>query len=293
MSKKKKRDIDVSMVEDVAADENISILLSALESDRSDVPDEFDYNFFEEEKKEIQDSGYDSGEPQIFGFIGAYAYDLALYIGRKLSLLEKKVLVVDRTTNCEVMRIIRAIDDVDAEGRVVDFCGMDVTRGSICIGIDEMGVPTVNFLDYDIVLIDIGENVSDSHFLMCDRIYCVFNMYRHIAAVLYEAKIALDKEVAFVFRDELPVSSLKARRRLQVERSAKKETNGENFQFHIPFSQDDAVARFMMEEEQIVDDKLAGEALREFVDAVVMEVMGGMSPKEYKKKLSVVKKQRR
>jgi len=292
--KKRKENKTVETVDNIAMDESISMLLHVLESKEIDVEEEFDYSLIEEGQVEARGSRWNRSVPNVFGFVGAYAYDLVLYIGRKLSLLEKKVLVVDRTYDCEVVRIIRAIEDVDLKEQVVDFCGMDVTPGDICVGtVEDMGIPVVSFLDYDIVLIDFGENTADSHILMCDRIYCVFNMYRHTADVIRRAKFSLDKEIAFVFRDELSVSSLNARRKLQVEFCEKKASEGEIFSFRIPFSRDDAVARFMMEEEQMADDRLAGEALREFVDTVVMEVMGDISPKQYRKRLSAAKKQGR
>lgn len=277
---------------DLTKNAAVEELLHALNNEVDSI--EFDYDL-EDSETVIKVNGCEVAGPFVLGFLGAYAYDLAIYIGRNLSLLGKKVLVVDRTPDCEAVRIVRAVEDVCSECCVVDFCGMDITPGDVCVGSLECAdVPVTSFLDYDVVLMDFKDNVEkDSHLRMCDRVYCVFDMYRHTTDVIRRAEIAPDKEIAFIFRDELPVSSLKSRIKRQVEMSGKTVSGGESFVFHIPFAKEDAVARYVMEEEQLVDDGLASDALREFVGMVCIEVMGNIPVKQYRKQLANAKKQRK
>ena len=40
------------------------------------------------------------------GFVGAYAYDIILYLGRILCQQGKRILVIDRTTEQEIIRTL-------------------------------------------------------------------------------------------------------------------------------------------------------------------------------------------
>lgn len=295
MSKKKKNTVEENKASEIELleEESINLLLQALEADKLLEPLDFDYSV-EEVPQEQQGNGKDITAPPVFGFIGSYAYDIIIYIGRNLSLLGKKVLIVDRTPDTEVIRIIRAAKDVDIKTQAVDFCGMDVTSSDVCVGtMEDMGVPMVSFLDYDIVLIDFGTNVKgDSHLLLCDRVYCVFDMFRHTAELIRGAEIAVDKEIAFVFRDELPLLSLKGRRKCQIELSDKKPGKKGELVYHIRFSKRDAIARYMLEEEQAVSDSQISDDLYEFVDTVCRELMGDVSAKQYRKQLANAKRQK-
>lgn len=295
VSKKNKRKVEENKVNELELleTENIDRLLQVLEADKLLEPLDFDYSV-EEIPQEFQDNGRDLTAPRVFGFIGSYAYDIIIYIGRNLSLLGKKVLIVDHTPNMEVIRIISAVKDVDIKTQAVDFCGMDVTCSDVCVGATEnMGVPLISFLDYDMVLIDFGANVKgDSHLLLCDRVYCVFDMFRHTAELIRGAEITVDKEIAFVFRDELPLLSLKGRRKCQIELSDKKPGKKGELVYHIRFSKRDAIARYMLEEEQAVSDSQISDDLYEFVDTVCRELMGDVSAKQYRKQLANAKRQK-
>lgn len=289
MSRKKKE------IQYLNEEENVEKLIEALDNGMASDPEGFDYSLMDDVAEVIRPDQNLAG-PYVFGFVGAYAYDLCIYIGRNLSLLDKKVLVVDHTLNHEVMRIIRAVEDVNEEDSgavVVEFCGMDVTMCDVRVG--AVGdSSSVDILNYDVVLIDFGENVADSECaLLCGRTYFVFDMYRHTAEILKNAIFSPDRESAIIFRDELSVSSLKARRKGQLDISKIIATKGGDFIYYMPMTKEDSIARYMLEEEQFVNDSLLSDAVREFVDAVCMEIVGDMPLKVYKKRIANAKKQRR
>lgn len=292
----KKRAIKEKEVVEIMADENIEMLLQALDNRQLDGSEEFDYSIGDEIVETVSSKNGKPG-PYVFGFIGAYAYDLCIYIGRNLSLLGKKVLVVDHTLDHEVTRIVRGMKELnngeDAGENVVEFCGVDVTAGDVCVGAVEDSL-TTNILDYDVVLIDFGENVTDKECsFLCGRVYFVFDMYRHTAEIIKESIFSQDKGCGIIFRDELMISSLKARRRNLLDISGKVATLGREFTYYMPFTKEDAIARYMLEEEQFVNDSLLSGAVQDFVDAVCMEILDGVSLKVYKKQIALAKKQMR
>lgn len=289
----KKRVIKEKEVIEIMADENIEMLLQALDNRQLDGSEEFDYSIGDEIVESVAFEKNKLG-PYVFGFIGAYAYDLCIYIGRNLSLLGRKVLVVDHTLNHEVTRIVRAVEELnegeDVSEDIVEFCGIDVTAGDVRVG--AVGDSSaVNILNYDVVLIDFGENVADNECaLLCGRVYYVFDMYRHTAEIIKESMFSQDRESGIIFRDELPISSLKARRKNLLDISGKVATLGSEFIYHMPFTKDDSIARYMLEEEQFVNDSLLSDAVREFVDAFCVEISGDMPLKVYKKRIAEAKR---
>ena len=62
------------------------------------------------------------------GFFGAYCYDIILYLARTLCLSGKQVLVIDRSTEQEIIRTIRSVNEGDLQLGIFRFCGIDVTE---------------------------------------------------------------------------------------------------------------------------------------------------------------------
>ena len=89
------------------------------------------------------------------GFIGAYdKTDLILYVAKILTLLNKKVLVMDSTTNQKARYIVPAISPTMKY--VTDFEDIDVAVGFTSIEDmkNYLGIPQGQELEYDIALID-------------------------------------------------------------------------------------------------------------------------------------------
>ena len=64
------------------------------------------------------------------GFFGAYAYDIVLYLARNLKLMEKQVLVIDRSTEQEIIRTIRSPSEADLQLGIFHFCGIRLCKNS-------------------------------------------------------------------------------------------------------------------------------------------------------------------
>lgn len=92
------------------------------------------------------------------GFIGAYdKTDLMLYIAKILTILNKKVLIIDDTINQKARYIVPAINPTTKY--VTDFEDIDIAVG-FCSILDiknYLGLPEEQELEYDIALIDIDK----------------------------------------------------------------------------------------------------------------------------------------
>lgn len=89
------------------------------------------------------------------GFIGAYdKTDLILYVAKILTVLKKKVLIIDSTVNQKARYIVPTINP--AMKYVTNFEDIDIAVGFS--NVEEikqyLGMPSEHEMDYDIVLID-------------------------------------------------------------------------------------------------------------------------------------------
>ena len=92
---------------------------------------------------------------KIIGFIGAYdKTDLILYVAKILTVLEKKVLIIDSTINQKARYIVPAINPTIKY--VTDFEDIDIAVGFSCIEDIEkyLGISEGQEMEYDIVLVD-------------------------------------------------------------------------------------------------------------------------------------------
>ena len=116
------------------------------------------------------------------GFIGAYdKTDMIVYIGKILTVLKQKVLIVDSTLNQKAKYIVPVINPTVTY--VTEYEEMDVAVGfnSIESIKQYLGVPENKELDYDYVLIDVDniKNFNSFNLLEAQKNYFVtsFDVY--------------------------------------------------------------------------------------------------------------------
>lgn len=189
------------------------------------------------------------------GFVGAYAYDIILYLGRMLSQKGKRVLVIDRTTEQEIIRILHPAGREEMFDGIFCFCGIDITARVIL----PKGVSYEKL--YDIVLFDFGGNTCPDDFALCGGICYVLDMYEYNALrVKNFAGEREELEEWMVLRDLYRGRAMaKYHMRISGKSVAKQDL------FSIRLNSDDFVARFRMEADQQPRVELAGEDMKEVV----------------------------
>ena len=103
------------------------------------------------------------------GFIGAYdKTDMIVYIGKILTVLKKKVLIIDSTVNQKAKYIVPVINPTVTY--MTEYEQMDVAVGFH--NIEEIkqyiGMPSNVSLDYDYVLIDVDNIKGFNEFQLKD-----------------------------------------------------------------------------------------------------------------------------
>lgn len=109
------------------------------------------------------------------GFIGAYdKTDLMLYLAKLISMLDKKVLMIDSTTRQKARYIVPAINPTRAY--ITEFEKVDVAVGfeSFEELKDYIGISATENLDYDIILVDTDSSVGIENFGLRD---CYLNYF--------------------------------------------------------------------------------------------------------------------
>ena len=116
------------------------------------------------------------------GFIGAYdKIDFIIYIAKILVEMGQSVLVIDGTITQKARYIVPSIEPTTTY--VTEFEGIDIAVGlkSFADIKDYLGIPEINELPYDIVLIDTDmvEGVENYEMENCEKIYFAtsFDMY--------------------------------------------------------------------------------------------------------------------
>lgn len=116
------------------------------------------------------------------GFIGAYdKIDFVIYIAKILVQMGQRVLVIDGTITQKSRYIVPSIQPTTTY--VTEFEGIDIAVGlkSFVDIKDYLGIPQINELPYDIVLIDtdMAQRVEDYEMETCEKMYFVtsFDMY--------------------------------------------------------------------------------------------------------------------
>ena len=211
-------------------------------------------NLFEKETEQefIQEKG-EHGAKRI-GFFGAYSYDIVLYLARVLCLAGKQVMIIDRSTEQEVIRTIRSVSEGDLQLGIFRFCGIDVTARVI---LPESMHPEEC---YDVILFDFGGNMCPQDYHSCDVICYVLDMYVHNALRIQEAEQVSGTAVWMVLRDLFRGKALaRYHMRLTGKTVAREDT------FAIRLNSEDFVARFRMETDQLPRIELASEEMRELV----------------------------
>jgi len=211
------------------------------------------YSLVEKESQVImQDKEWD-GVKKI-GFFGAYCYDIVLYLARNLCLAGKQVLVIDRSTEQEVVRMIRSVNEGDLQLGIFRFCGIDVTaRVVLPEGMNPEEV-------YDVVLFDFGGNMCPEEYHSCDVMCYVLDMYVHNALRVQEAELTSGNNVWMILRD---LFRGKAMARYHMRLTGK--TVAKEDVFSIRLNSDDFVARFRMETDQLPRVELASAEMQEVV----------------------------
>ena len=131
-------------------------------------------------------------EKQKIGFFGAYSYDIILYLARALSLEGKQVLVIDRSIEQEVIRMIRPMHTGDLQLGIFRFCGIDITSRSLLP--EGMNAEDI----YDVILYDFGVNMCPDEYCSCDVICYVLDMYVHNALAVQRAEELQDTQILMI-----------------------------------------------------------------------------------------------
>jgi len=199
------------------------------------------------------------------GFFGAYSYDVILYLARALCLAGKQVLVIDRSTEQEVVRTIRSVSEGELQLGIFRFCGIDITARVVlpeCMHQEEV---------YDVILFDFGGNMCPEEYHSCDVICYVLDMYVHNALRVQEAEHMPEKETWMVLRDLFRGKAMaRYHMRLTGKVVAKEDV------FSIRLNSDDFIARFRMEADQLPRVELASEEMREMISAMAERLCPGM-----------------
>lgn len=207
------------------------------------------------------------------GFFGAYCYDIVLYLARTLCLSGKQVLVIDRSTEQEIVRTIRPVNEGDLQLGIFRFCGIDVTARVVFP--ESMKPEEV----YDVVLFDFGGNMCPEEYHSCDVMCYVLDMYVHNALRVQEAEIASGNKVWMILRD---LFRGKAMARYHMRLTGK--TIAKEDVFSIRLNSDDFVARFRMETDQLPRVELASAEMQEVVHMLAMRIFPEVSNKRRHKR---------
>ena len=203
------------------------------------------------------------------GFYGAYSYDIVLYLARVLSLAGKHVLVIDRSTEQEVVRTIRTMKEGELQRGVFRFCGIDVTARVV---LPESMNPEVV---YDVILFDFGGNMCPEEYDSCDVICYVLDMYVHNALRVQEAETLPGKEMWMILRDLFRGKAIaRYHMRLTGKNPAKEDV------FTIRLNRDDFVARFRMETDQLPRVEIAGEEMQELIYVLATRIAPELNEKK-------------
>lgn len=226
------------------------------------------------EKSEVQAFVQSVEKEQVkkVGFFGAYAYDIILYLARLLSLSGKQVLVIDRSTEQEVIRTIRSVSEGDLQLGIFHFCGVDVTSRVVLP--DSMNPQEA----YDVILFDFGGNMCPEEYHSCDIICYVLDMYVHNALRIQEAEPVPEKKNWMVLRDLFRGKAMaRYHMRLTGKAVAKEDV------FSIRLNSDDFVARFRMEADQLPRIELASEEMQEMVHLMATRICPEVKKKKKRK----------
>ena len=195
------------------------------------------------------------------GFFGAYAYDIILYLARILSLSGKQVLVFDRSTEQEVVRMIRSVSEGDLQLGIFHFCGIDITSRIVLP--ENMNLQET----YDVILFDFGANMCPEEYYSCDVICYVLDMYVHNALRIQETETVPEKKTWMVLRDLFRGKALaRYHMRLTGKTVAKEDV------FSIRLNSDDFVSRFRMEADQLPRIELASDEMKEMVYSMASRI---------------------
>lgn len=205
--------------------------------------------------------GQEYAKAKKIGFFGAYSYDVILYLARALYLAGKQVLVIDRSTEQEVVRTIRSISEGELQLGIFRFCGIDVTARVILP--ERMNQEEV----YDVILFDFGGNMCPEEYHSCDVICYVLDMYVHNALRVQEAEYVPEKETWMVLRDLFRGKAMaRYHMRLTGKAVAKEDV------FSIRLNSDDFVARFRMEADQLPRVEIASEEMQEMISLMTERI---------------------
>lgn len=206
------------------------------------------------------------------GFFGAYCYDIILYLARTLCLAGKQVLVIDRSTEQEIIRTIRSVNEGDLQLGIFRFCGIDVTARVVLP--ESMNPEEV----YDIVLFDFGGNMCPEEYHSCEAICYVLDMYVHNALRVQEAEVVSGRDTWMILRD---LFRGKAMARYHMRLTGKKVEKEDVFSIRL--NSDDFVARFRMEADQLPRVELASEEMQEVVYMLAIRIFPELNNKKGRK----------
>lgn len=202
------------------------------------------------------------GSIKKIGFFGAYAYDVILYLARGLSLGGKQVLVIDRSTEQEVIQVIRSPSENDLQLGIFHFCGVDITARVVLP--EKMNLKD----DYDVVLYDFGKNMCPEEYHGCDVICYVLDMYVHNALRIQELEEPENHAKKWmILRD---MFRGKAMARYHTRLTGKAVANDDMFM--IPLNRDDFISRFRMETDQFPRIELASEEMQAMIHTMIVRL---------------------
>lgn len=189
------------------------------------------------------------------GFVGAYAYDIILYLGRMLCQQGKRILVIDRTTEQEIIRTLHPAGREELFDGIFCFCGIDITARVILPG----GADRTEL--YDIVLYDFGGNTCPDDFALCEIICYVLDMYEYNALRVKNFVCMREELEEWMILRDLYRGRAMSKYHMHISGKSVARKN----LFSIRLNSNDFVARFRMEADQQPRVELAGEDMKEVV----------------------------
>ncbi len=230
-----------------------------------------------------------TGEPEVIGFIGAYAYDIILYLAKALQGFMLHTLAVDHnpaqtltrmaanTSSNEELSENKKSDAsnckaVLAGSEILCFSGVDIVQG--CLTKERNNL-------FDCVLIDFGLNNMHKDLIFCTRVFYIGDMYMHTVRSVHEAAVMNERVITgIIIRDYI---SCKLTPAFLIDRMGKKTKDTRILM--LPFDQEDHRQRCLMEADESIPYYPASDGMKEVICTLVCDVLPNVQPKEYKKRM--------
>lgn len=175
----------------------------------------------------------------VVAFVGIESFDNIQYMARILSILGKKVLVIDYSETEALTRSVPELDFIDIKKDIINYRNVDYTKLDMTEALLKV---------YDDIIVAFGFNIIDEEIMLCNKIIYVTDLYINNIEKLNRISDYKAEKKYLLIRNVMGIKISPESVALKIDKNISPENT-----LILPFSENDQINGLINQYNQTID----------------------------------------